>query len=106
MEILAPPLLVDTIAVDLRLVADLPRLGADPYQLQQVLVNLLNNAGLFRDLMQWHGNNVMSAVRMEGLLMPLLELNSQTFIAIDVARFIPLFVKVVGALNEYSGIMD
>jgi ATP-binding cassette subfamily B protein len=39
------------------------------------------NAGLFRDLMLWHGNNVMQAVRMEGLLMPLLELNSQTFIA-------------------------
>jgi CheY-like chemotaxis protein len=44
MEILGPPLQVDTIAVDLRLAADLPPLGADPYQLQQVLVNLVTNA--------------------------------------------------------------
>jgi ATP-binding cassette subfamily B protein len=47
----------------------------------QAYVRQETNAGLFRDLMQWHGSNVMSAVRMEGLLMPLLELNSQTFIA-------------------------
>lgn len=47
----------------------------------QAYVRQETNAGLFGDLMQWHGNNVMSAVRMEGLLMPLLELNSQTFIA-------------------------
>lgn len=39
------------------------------------------NARLFRDLLDWHGDNVMRAVRLEGLLMPLLELNSQTFIA-------------------------
>ena len=44
MEILGPPLQVDTIAVDLRLAADLPPLGADPHQLQQVLVNLVTNA--------------------------------------------------------------
>ncbi len=47
----------------------------------QAYVRQETNSGLFRELMQWHGNNVMSAVRMEGLLMPLLELNSQTFIA-------------------------
>lgn len=47
----------------------------------QAYVRQEMNAGLFRDLMTWHGNNVMTAVRMEGLLMPLLELNSQTFIA-------------------------
>jgi ATP-binding cassette subfamily B protein len=39
------------------------------------------NARLFKDLLDWHGNNVMTAVRVEGLLTPLLELNSQTFIA-------------------------
>jgi ATP-binding cassette subfamily B protein len=39
------------------------------------------NGRLFGDLLDWHGNNVMKAVRVEGLLMPLLELNSQTFIA-------------------------
>ena len=44
MELLAPPLRVDTIAVDLRLAADLPPLWADPHQLQQVLVNLVTNA--------------------------------------------------------------
>jgi ATP-binding cassette subfamily B protein len=47
----------------------------------QAYVRQETNAGLFRDLMSWHGNNVMTAVRMEGLLTPLLELNSQTFIA-------------------------
>lgn len=47
----------------------------------QAYVRQETNAGLFHDLMQWHGNNVMAAVRVEGLLMPLLELNSQTFIA-------------------------
>ena len=47
----------------------------------QAYVRQETNAGLFRELMQWHGNNVMQGVRMEGLLMPLLELNSQTFIA-------------------------
>ncbi len=39
------------------------------------------NGRLFGDLLDWHGNNVLKAVRVEGLLMPLLELNSQTFIA-------------------------
>jgi ATP-binding cassette, subfamily B, bacterial len=47
----------------------------------QAYVRQETNAGLFKDLMTWHGNNVIGAVRMEGLLMPLLELNSQTFIA-------------------------
>ena len=40
-----------------------------------------DNAYLFGELMEWHGNNVVKAARVEGLLMPLLELNSQTFIA-------------------------
>ncbi|MDX1945534.1 MAG: ABC transporter transmembrane domain-containing protein, partial [Pirellulaceae bacterium] len=48
----------------------------------QAYVRQRTNAGLFSDLMQWHGDNVMIAVRREGLLMPLLELNSQTFIAL------------------------
>lgn len=38
------------------------------------------NAELFRDLLEWHGGNVVKAVRREGLLLPLLELNSQIFI--------------------------
>jgi ATP-binding cassette subfamily B protein len=38
------------------------------------------NAGLFRELLDWHGDNVVRAVRREGLLLPLLELNSQIFI--------------------------
>jgi ATP-binding cassette subfamily B protein len=38
------------------------------------------NAGLFRELLDWHGDNVVKAVRREGLLLPLLELNSQIFI--------------------------
>jgi len=44
MELLAPPLRMENIAVDLRLAADLPLLWADPHQLQQVLVNLVTNA--------------------------------------------------------------
>ncbi len=47
----------------------------------QAYVRHKTNAGLFKELLDWHGNNVMTAVRLEGLLMPLLELNSQTFIA-------------------------
>jgi ATP-binding cassette subfamily B protein len=47
----------------------------------QAYVRHETNAELFRDLLGWHGNNVMTAVRIEGLLTPLLELNSQTFIA-------------------------
>jgi ABC-type multidrug transport system fused ATPase/permease subunit len=47
----------------------------------QAYVRHETNAGLFRELLDWHGSNVMKAVRLEGLLMPLLELNSQTFIA-------------------------
>jgi CheY-like chemotaxis protein len=43
-ERLVPSLRVDTIIVDLRLTADLPRLWADPHQLRQVLVNLVTNA--------------------------------------------------------------
>ena len=38
------------------------------------------NADLFRELLDWHGMNVVKAVRREGLLLPLLELNSQIFI--------------------------
>jgi ATP-binding cassette subfamily B protein len=38
------------------------------------------NAELFRELLDWHGMNVLKAVRREGLLLPLLELNSQIFI--------------------------
>jgi ATP-binding cassette subfamily B protein len=47
----------------------------------QAFVRERTNAGLFGELMDWHGNNVIKAVRVEGMLMPLLELNSQTFIA-------------------------
>src|SRR5262245_2249714 len=47
----------------------------------QAYVRHDTNAGLFKELLDWHGNNVMTAVRLEGRLMPLLELNSQTFIA-------------------------
>ena len=43
-EILTPVLRVDDIAVSLHLARDIPRLWADPHQLQQVLVNLLTNA--------------------------------------------------------------
>lgn len=50
-------------------------------RLTQAYVRQETNAGLFGELMEWHGNNVLKAVRMEGLLMPLLELNSQAFIA-------------------------
>ena len=39
------------------------------------------NQGLFKDLLDWHGDNVLKAVRTEGLLLPLLEFNSQVFIA-------------------------
>lgn len=44
LEILAPAFRVDTIVVELRLAPELPHLWADPHQLQQVLINLLNNA--------------------------------------------------------------
>ncbi len=47
----------------------------------QAYVRHETNSGLFKDLLDWHGENVMKAVRLEGLLMPLLELNSQMFIA-------------------------
>ena len=39
------------------------------------------NRRLFRELLDWHGNNVVKAVRVEAMLLPLLEMNSQTFIA-------------------------
>jgi ATP-binding cassette subfamily B protein len=39
------------------------------------------NQRLFRDLLKWHGNNVVRAVWTEARLLPLLELNSQIFIA-------------------------
>src|SRR4029453_16111059 len=38
-ELLTPVLRVDTIPVELRLAHEVPRLWADPHQLQQVLVN-------------------------------------------------------------------
>jgi PAS domain S-box-containing protein len=44
LEMLAPVLRVENIAVAWCLAADLPRLWADPHQLQQVLVNLVTNA--------------------------------------------------------------
>lgn len=44
LALLAHPLRVDNITVDIRLEAALPRLWADPHQLQQVLVNLVTNA--------------------------------------------------------------
>lgn len=50
-------------------------------RLTQAYARQDTNAGLFRELLDVHGHNVMSAVRVEGLLNPLLELNSQTFIA-------------------------
>jgi ATP-binding cassette subfamily B protein len=50
-------------------------------RLTQAYARQETNARLFRELLDWHGGNVMKAVRLEGLLMPLLELNSQTFIA-------------------------
>jgi signal transduction histidine kinase len=42
--LLAPSVRADTIAVDLRLAGELPRLWADPHHLQQVVVNLVTNA--------------------------------------------------------------
>jgi signal transduction histidine kinase/CheY-like chemotaxis protein len=44
MELLAPSLRLDNIAVHLHLDASLPPLCADPHQLQQVVVNLVTNA--------------------------------------------------------------
>jgi CheY-like chemotaxis protein len=44
MELLAPSLQVDSIAVHLHLAASLPPLWADTHQLQQVVVNLMTNA--------------------------------------------------------------
>jgi signal transduction histidine kinase len=44
LELLAPALRVENVAVKLRLATELPPLWADPYQLQQVLVNLITNA--------------------------------------------------------------
>jgi two-component system NtrC family sensor kinase len=43
-EILAYPLRIDNVAVDLHLDDQLPLLWGDPHQLQQVLLNLLTNA--------------------------------------------------------------
>lgn len=39
------------------------------------------NAAGFRELLDWHGNNVVQASKMEATLLPLLELKSQMFIA-------------------------
>ena len=38
------------------------------------------NSGMFREQLSIHGENVVKAVRLEGALMPLLELNSQVFL--------------------------
>ncbi len=46
----------------------------------QAFVRQETNARLFRELLDWHGNNVVKASRMEGTLLPTLELSSQTFI--------------------------
>ena len=43
-ELLAYPLRVDSVQVEMRLAEDLPGLWADPHQLQQVVVNLVTNA--------------------------------------------------------------
>jgi ATP-binding cassette subfamily B protein len=40
------------------------------------------NAAGFHELLDWHAGNVVRASRMEGTLMPLLELSSQTFIVL------------------------
>lgn len=48
----------------------------------QAFVRERTNQRLFRELLDWHGDNVLKAVRVEGMLLPLLELNSQTFIAL------------------------
>jgi C4-dicarboxylate-specific signal transduction histidine kinase/CheY-like chemotaxis protein len=44
LELLTQLLRIDNIAIELCLAGDLPQLWVDPYQLQQVLVNLLTNA--------------------------------------------------------------
>jgi signal transduction histidine kinase/CheY-like chemotaxis protein len=44
LELLAYPLQVDSIDIDLQLAKDLPALLADPHQLHQVMVNLITNA--------------------------------------------------------------
>jgi len=44
LELLAYPLQVDSIDMDLQLAKDLPALLADPHQLHQVMVNLITNA--------------------------------------------------------------
>jgi ATP-binding cassette subfamily B protein len=51
-------------------------------RMTQAFVREKTNSRLFRDLLAWHGENVMKAVRKEGQLMPLLELNSQTFVVL------------------------
>ena len=49
-------------------------------RLTQAFVREETNSRLFKDLLVWHGNNVIKAVRVEGMLLPLLEMTSQTFI--------------------------
>jgi len=44
MQVLAPPLRLDNIEIEIDLQADLPPLWADPHQLHQVVINLLTNA--------------------------------------------------------------
>src|SRR6185436_18401966 len=49
-------------------------------RLTQAFVREETNAKLFKDLLDWHGQNVIRAVRIEGMLLPLLEMSSQSFI--------------------------
>jgi ATP-binding cassette, subfamily B, bacterial len=49
-------------------------------RLTQAFVREETNSRLFKDLLDWHGQNVVRAVRMEGMLLPLLEMSSQSFI--------------------------
>lgn len=63
----------------------------------QAYVREKTNAGLFGELMTWHGDNVMRAVRVEGLLLPILELNSQFFIAA---------LLLVGGYRVFMGDME
>lgn len=49
-------------------------------RLTQAFVREETNSRLFKDLLDWHGQNVVRAVRVEGMLLPLLETTSQSFI--------------------------
>lgn len=49
-------------------------------RLTQAFVREETNSYLFKNLLDWHGQNVIRAVRVEGMLLPLLETTSQSFI--------------------------